>query len=121
MCPQIKELTMVSSVGKNFANVYVSESFEEVDRTVVTVYLEANGVEYKHFTFVLGTGKTRVTLTDLGAGKYNCYAIQFSGEEKIESSISFRISEYDNVDTGLDLQTLKESIDDLKDAVSKKL
>ena len=97
MCPQIQELTMVASVGKNFANVYVSESFEEVDRTVVTVYLEANGVEYKHFTFVLGKGKTRVTLTELGEGKYNCYAIQFSGEEKAESNISFEISGSDNI------------------------
>ena len=116
-----KGLTMAASVGKNFANVYVSEYFEEIDRTIVTVFFEDKGVEYKHFTFVLGTGKTRVTLTDLGAGKYNCYAIQFSGEEKIESSISFRISEYDNVDTGLDLQTLKESIDDLKEAICKKI
>ena len=97
MCPQIQELTMVSSVGKNFANVYVSESFEEVDRTVVTVYLEADGVEYKHFTFVLGKGKTRVTLTELGAGKYNCYAIQFAGDEKAEAKISFEISDSDSV------------------------
>ena len=116
-----KGLTMAASVGKNFANVYVSEYFEEVDRTIVTVFFEDKGVEYKNFTFVLGTGKTRVTLTDLGAGKYNCYAIQFSGEEKIESSISFRISEYDNVDTGLDIQALKESVDELREAVAKKL
>ena len=116
-----KGLTMAASVGKNFANVYVSEYFEEVDRTIVTVFFEDKGVEYKHFTFVLGTGKTRVTLTDLGAGKYNCYAIQFAGEEKIESSISFRISEYDNVDTGLDIQALKESVDELREAVAKKL
>ena len=116
-----KGLTMAASVGKNFANVYVSEYFEEVDRTIVTVFFEDKGVEYKHFTFVLGTGKTRVTLTDLGAGKYNCYAIQFSGEEKIESSISFRISEYDHVDTGLDIQALKESVDELREAVAKKL
>ena len=96
MSPQIQELTMVTAVGPNFANVYVSECFEEVDRTVVTVFLEAGGAEYKHFTFVLGKGKTRVTLTELGAGKYNCYAIQFSGEEKAESSISFEISGSDS-------------------------
>ena len=111
---------MAASVGKNFANVYVSEYFDEIDRTVVTVFFEDKGIEYKHFTFVLGTGKTRVTLTDLGAGKYNCYAIQFSGEEKIESNISFKISEYDNVDTGLDIQSLKESVDSLKDIVANK-
>ncbi|GEM_PF-1167344 len=111
----IKELTMAASVGKNFANVYVSEAFEEVDRTVVTVFFESGGIEYKHFTFVLGKGKTRVTLTDLGAGKYNCYAIQFGpDEEKIESKISFEISEFDNVDTGLDLESIKDALEDIK-------
>ena len=64
MCPQIQELTMVSSVGKNFANVYVS---------------------------------TRDTLTELGAGKYNCYAIQFAGDEKAEAKISFEIGDSDSV------------------------
>ncbi len=110
-----KELTMAASVGKNFANVYVSEAFDEVDRTVVTIFFESGGVEYKHFTFVLGKGKTRVTLTDLGAGKYNCYAIQFGPEEeKLESKVSFEISEYDNVDTGLDLEPIKDALDDIK-------
>lgn len=119
MVQETKELTMVSSVGKNFANVYVSEYFEDIDRTVVTVYFEKGGHEYKHFTFVLGKGKTRVTLTDLGAGKYNCYAIQFSGEEKIESQISFTISEFDNVDTGLDLHEINETLHEIKDALLK--
>lgn len=119
MSPETKELTMVASTGKNFANVYVSEYFDDVERTVVTVFFEKGGVEYKHFTFVLGKGKTRVTLTDLGAGKYNCYAIQFSGEEKIESNISFTISEFDNVDTGLDLETIKETLAEIRDAIAK--
>ncbi len=113
-----KDLTMAASVGKNFANVYVSEAFEEVDRTVVTIFFEDNGVEYKHFTFVLGKGKTRVTLTDLGAGKYNCYAIQFGPEEeKLESKVSFEISEFDNVDIGYDLGYIKDALVDIKKAI----
>lgn len=115
-----KELNMAVSTGKNFANVYVSEVFEDIDRTVVTIFFEKGGIEYKHFTFVLGKGKTRVTLTELGAGKYNCYAIQFSGEEKVESNISFTISEYDNVDTGLDLEQIVGVLEEIRDAVGER-
>ena len=108
-------LTMVSSVGKGFANVYVSECFEDIDRTVVTVFFEKNGKEYKHFTFVLGKGKTRVTLTELGAGKYNCYAIQFSGEEKAEGKLSFEIDDPDRVGTDIDLGEIAEVLKDIRD------
>ena len=110
MCPQIQELTMVSSVGKNFANVYVSESFEEVDRTVVTVFLEADGVEYKHFTFVLGTGKTRMVLSDIVEGTYEVHATQISRNgDTAEGTVRFDYKEiaFDLID---ELQRLGDSL-----------
>ena len=105
-----KGLTMAASVGKNFANVYVSEYFEEIDRTIVTVFFEDKGVEYKHFTFVLGTGKTRMVLSDIVEGTYEVHATQISRNgDTAEGTVRFDYKEiaFDLID---ELQRLSDSL-----------
>lgn len=112
--------TMAASVGKNFANVYVSEFFEDIDRTVVNIFFKHRDVEYKHFTFVLAKGKTRVTLTDLGAGTYTCYATQISGDDRVTAQTSFDVPDIDPVDTGFDMNNLERILEDIRDRLPEK-
>lgn len=115
-----ERFSMAVSVGKNFANIYVSEYFEDIDRTVVNIFFKHRDVEYKHFTFVLAKGKTRVTLTDLGAGTYTCYATQFSGDGRVTAQISFTVPDIYPVDTGFDTANLERILEEIRDRLPEK-
>lgn len=65
-----KTFKAVSSVYGNLVNVYVNEYFKDTVKTVVTLYFVSQGKRFKHFTFVLGKGKTRAAFTDLVAGDF---------------------------------------------------
>ena len=87
------EFRAVASTYGNLACVYVNDVFGEADRTVVSVFFEHGGERFKHFTFVLGQGKTRVTLTELVVGKYHAEAVQFgSGGESVTAEVDFEIT-----------------------------
>ena len=83
---------MVASTYGNLANVFVNEFFGDIQKTVVAVWFVESGERFKHFTFILSPGKTRVTLTDLTSGTYHVEAIQFSeGGEKVTAQVDFEI------------------------------
>ena len=83
---------LVASTYGNLANVYANECFRDIQKTVVAFWFVDGGERFKHFTFVLGHGKTRVTLTDLTAGTYHAEAIQFSeGGETVTAEVDFEI------------------------------
>ncbi len=69
---------LVASTYGNLANVYVNECFREIQKTVVEFWFVEGGERFRHFTFVLGTGKTRVTLTDLTSATYHAEAVQIN-------------------------------------------
>ena len=86
------EFRMVARTYGNLANVYTNIYFPDLEKTVVLVYLVDHGERFKHFTFVLPAGKTRVTLTDLTVGKYEVDAIQYAKDgTKGVASVSFKI------------------------------
>lgn len=83
---------MVAGTYGNLANVYVNECFDDVKKTVVAFWFVEGGERFKHFTFVLGAGKTRVTLTDLASGRYHAEATQINGTgDTATAEIDFEI------------------------------
>ena len=78
----------VSSVYGNLANVYVNEYFEDAVKTVVTLYFVSQGERFKHFTFVLGKGKTRAAFTDLVVGDYYAEAVQLDASGGSMSAVT---------------------------------
>ena len=114
-----QELQLAVNVGRDFANLYVNEALEDIDRTVMTLYYEQDGQYYKHYVFVLAGNRTRMTVEQLGAGKYRCEAVQTSGETTLEAEIEFEIPEFLGVDTGVDLADVVRAINDLADRVGR--
>ncbi len=108
-----QELQLAVNVGRDFANLYVNEALEEIDRTVMTLYFEHDSQYFKHYVFVLAGNRTRMTVEQLGAGKYHCVAIQSSGDESVTAEADFEISEFLGVDTGVDLSDLVKAVEKL--------
>ena len=100
------ELKVAANVGRDFANIYVNEALENIEKTVMTLYFLDKGDRFKHYEFVLAGNRTRMTVEQLGAGKYVCEATQYAGEEKLTAEIEFEVPEFIGVDTGLDLSEI---------------
>ena len=81
----VKEFRLVTGTYGNQANIYVNEFFKEIDCTHISVWFVEGGERFKHFGFILQPGKTRVTLTDLVAGKYHVLAEQYDADKKMIS------------------------------------
>lgn len=113
------ELKLTVNTGRDFANLYVNEALDDIERTVMTLYFEDNGEYYKHYVFVLAGNRTRMTVEELGAGKYKCEATQTSSETVLTAEVEFTIPEYYGVDTGIDLSDIAESIKALTEAIKK--
>ena len=107
--PITTELKLAVNVGRDFANLYASEALENIEKTVMTLYFLDKGEKFKHYVFVLAGNRTRMTVEQLGAGKYVCEAIQYSGENSVSAQIEFEVPEFIGVDTGLDLSDISLS------------
>lgn len=114
-----QELQLAVNTGRDFANLYVNEALEDIDRTVMTLYFEHNGQYFKHYVFVLAGNRTRMTVEELGAGRYRCEAVQTSGDTSLEAEIEFEIPEFLGVDTGVDLSDVVSAINDLADRIGR--
>ena len=88
-----ERLDIVASVYGNLANIYVEEYYEVPSRSIVSIFFCKNGRRYKHFTYVLGKAKTRVTLTDLGVGDFEADIVQYSEYgESVSGTVGFTIN-----------------------------
>jgi len=109
-----EQLVMEAAVGARQVNVYVEERLEDLERTVCIVYYVGQKGIYKHFTYVLAPGKTRITLSDLITGTYEVYGIQMSHSgEKLEGRIRFDYTEstFDLIDYSEDVLDSLERIE----------
>ena len=61
---------------------------------------------FQTFLNVLAGNRTRMTVEQLGSGRYVCEATQYAGEEKLTAEIEFEVPEFIGVDTGLDLSEI---------------
>lgn len=104
------ELHLAVNVGRDFANLYVNEALDDIDRTVMTLYYEHGGEYFKHYVFVLAGNRTRMTVEELGAGKYRCDAVQTSGDVSLNTTVEFEIPEFFEVDTGIDTAEIVNAI-----------
>lgn len=114
-----QELQLAVNTGRDFANIYVNEAFEEIDRTVMTLYYEHDGFYFKHYVFVLAGNRTRMTVEQLGAGKYHCVAIQSSRDVSLTAETDFEISEFLGVDTGVDTGDLVRAVEGLAGGIGR--
>ena len=109
-----EQLVMEAAVGARQVNVYVEERLEDLERTVCIVYYVGQKGIYKHFTYVLAPGKTRITLSDLITGTYEVHGIQMSHSgEKLEGRIRFDYTEstFDLIDYSEDVLDSLERIE----------
>ena len=109
-----EQLVMEAAVGARQVNVYVEEGLEDLERTVCIVYYVGQKGIYKHFTYVLAPGKTRITLSDLITGAYEVHGIQMSHSgEKLEGRIRFDYTEstFDLIDYSEDVLDSLERIE----------
>lgn len=107
-------LLMEAAVGARQVNVYVEERLEDIERTVCIVYYVGQKGMYKHFTYVLTPGKTRISLTDLIIGTYEVQGIQMSRSgERIEGRVRFDFTEstFDLIDYSEDVLDSLERIE----------
>ena len=104
------ELKIEAAVGSKTVNIYVEELLEDIEKTVMEVFYVGEKGKYKHFTYVLGTGKTRMVLSDLVDGTYEGHATQISRNgDAAEGTVRFDYSEvaYDLLD---ELQQLNDNL-----------
>lgn len=113
------ELHLAVNIGRDFANLYVNEALEDIDRTVMTLYYEHDGESFKHYVFVLAGNRTRMTVEELGAGRYRCEAVQTSGDVSLSAEVEFEIPEFLGVDTGVDTSDLVNALNQIADRIGR--
>ena len=103
------ELKVEAAVGSKSVNIYVEELLDDIEKTVMEVFYVGEKGLYKHFTYVLGTGKTRMVLSDIVEGTYEVHATQISRNgDTAEGTVRFDYKEiaFDLID---ELQRLSDS------------
>ena len=116
MIPE-EELKMEAAVGARQVNIYVEEKLDDIEKTVCVVYYIGEKGKYKHFTYVLAPGKTRITLTDLISGAYEVCGLQMSKNgDMVEGRTEFEFTE-----CSLDLIDYTDEILDSLDRIHKAL
>ncbi len=104
------ELKVEAAVGSKAVNVYVEELLDDIEKTVMEVFYVGEQSIYKHFTYILGPGKTRMALSELVDGTYEVRATQISHDgESVEGKVRFDYREpaFDLLD---ELQKLNEKL-----------
>ena len=104
------QLKIEAAVGTKSVNVYVEELLDDIEKTVMEVFYVGELATYKHFTYILGPGKTRMVLSELVDGTYEVRATQISREGEIaEGTVRFDYSEpaFDLID---ELQKLSDRL-----------
>ena len=109
-------LKIEAVVGFKSVNIYVEEKLNEIEKTVCIVYYVGKKGLYKHFVYVIPSGKTHVAVTDLLTGTYEVHAIQMSADERVEGTTRFDFTE-----SGLDLVDYAEDILDGLDRIERSI
>ncbi len=94
-------LKVEAAVGSKSVNVYVEELLDDIEKTVMEVFYVGEKSIYKHFTYILGPGKTRMVLSELVDGTYEVRATQISHNgESVEGKVrfDFREAAFDLID-----------------------
>ena len=104
------ELKIEAAVGSKSVNVYVEELLDDIEKTVMEVFYVGEKSVYKHFTYILGPGKTRMALAELVDGTYEVRATQISRDgDTAEGTVRFEFREvyFDLLD---ELQKLNDGL-----------